>query len=226
MDWREKIKYLSEDLKSLEQKALDFAGCRLESVESCARQLPLNEHLEHLKRNKRLEHIYTCQIRTFGAPCLILCSKIYTGLGFLIFDGPIIGIEAGEGFMPEVITLESDCHVVFKMVCGSYRPHLTGISKNERFCEKQISELFRFFTKAVRQACKENGITALYLNNHHSIPLKQDEDGLHLLSFRDFRDTVDRWRFAAAFREFRFGKYSFPFGELFESEGYSMGLYS
>lgn len=216
MNWREKIAVLQSELNAFRERAVELVGtCNVDFIDDCANRQPIEVYLSKAKAEDILVH----PVPTQGVRCVILSSRLYREFGILIFDASV-----GGGCPVTVVSLpEHYQHPRFGMTCGCCKPHLEGIgaeafrtgTDEER--EKKREELHASFALAVRQACKEHGVTTLFFGCFANYRLEQDKDGLHLIDWaHESWQQVDRWRFASAFRSLKFSDHAFPFDKLFK----------
>lgn len=221
--WREKILSLNKEIESLKKKAMSLVGTTdFELIKNNARE-DLRSYLAYrvkmsreFSSNSRFEHFRVFPVSTNGVPCHILNSSLYPEFGFLIFDGYKLGSGGTISFGDFDLSI----------VCGCCHPHLEGLpgEKSPYFkiggaLEKKREELKKEFVLAIRQACETNGVSILFLACYEAL-FEQEETSIRFIGHQisTLKNNVDRWRFAAAFKELTLiGGYKFPFDEMFEN---------
>ncbi|MDP1884656.1 MAG: hypothetical protein Q8L10_04830 [Candidatus Moranbacteria bacterium] len=213
MDWREKVQLLNTEITALKKKAAAMTGINdLGRIEKLSDQPPIEYYL---KKVEALKNLRAYRAGTGGASCIILTSSIYPEFGILIFEGEKFG---GGGTISLNVTHHNYSVPYFSAVCGCCSPHLKGIPNEEYITDGCFSEekgriLRSSFVAAVRRTCTEFGINILLVSCYDEF-MKQDFEGLHLI--KSFKGEVDRWRFAAAFKEVKIRDSVFPFDKFFE----------
>ena len=208
MTFDEKIEMLRKEREALGKKAVSLVGRQGADFLNIRAQYPIAKCIEKGK----VQHIVVFPVKTAGAPCVVLSSRLYPEVGLLIWDADYGSTRIRFAHCYQ--------EMQFGLVCCCCSPHTVGVPFPDGTNDDEYWEHNRKpFVDAVRQTCKRAGVTKLYFPcsmSSHCISLKQDVDGLHFLD-AFIAENVDRWRFAAAFAEIVIGKESSPFADLLKA---------